>query len=56
MYETQSYKKAMCKHSRRQCLACPCDAEYTLVNVLMMVAAAVMISAPFAFWYMGLGC
>lgn len=56
MSETQYYKDAMCKHSRRQCLACPCEDEYTFSNVLLMVAATAMIAAPFVCWFLELGC
>ncbi len=49
MSETQSYK--MCKHSRRQCLACPCGkGEYTFVNVVIAMAGAMLIAAPFMVW------
>lgn len=53
--ETQYYKSAMCKHSRRTSLACPCGPEYSLVNVIIMLAGAAMIGAPFACWLMGVG-
>ena len=56
MSETQYYKSAMCKHSRRQCLACPCGSEYSFVNVLIMLSGAALIGAPFACWLLGVGC
>ena len=45
-----------CNQNCRQGRDCPRDAEYSLVNVLVMLAGASLIGAPFACWLLGFGC
>lgn len=58
MSDTQSYKKASycCNDRCRQGRDCSCATEYSLVNIIMMFAAATLIGAPFACWLLGVGC
>ena len=40
----------------RQARACPCDVEFSLVNIIAMLCCAFLIGAPFACWLLGVGC